>query len=281
MRFLLILSISIHGVRCIQQKTIRTTKATLLNLIEGTQYGLKSDKINDERIQSLIETLKLSPYKFKTPASSFSDSKYKPNSLNGKWNLLYTNGPDVLSIGKIPGVELEYVGQTVNTADNIITNLVCTRGWIADSFQEVFVGCKQVSPTRVELNFMGTKIKFLKLFGQGKIFGLEVSKLKPIEIEFNKVELEKSLKKSNRPTPAFEIEYLDDDLRIQRTAEGYTFIIRKEAPITAENSSSINEGLGPWLTSKIGVSGMKVLGVVSLTPYLFFLITFIQQNIQK
>lgn len=269
----------VNGVKSFQQKnTLRTNKESLIKLVEGTKYGLKSDKVNDMNIQRLIESLKTSPDKFKSPASSFSDSKRKSSLLGGKWNLLYTNGPDVLSIGKIPGVTLEYVGQTVDTAENIITNIVYTKGLIADTFQEVYVGCKQVSPTRVELDFKGTKIKFLKLFGQEKLLGFDVAKLNPIEVQFNKEDLEKNLKKSNRPTPSFDIEYLDEDLRIQRTAEGYTFIIRKEE-LVKSTSVGIADGLGPWLKSKIGDNGMKALGVVSITPYLFFIIKFIQQNV--
>ena len=120
----------------------------------------------------------------------------------------------------------------------------------------------------------------LKIFGQTEIFGKVVDDINPFEIKFDTEKLEKSLKKSGRPTPAFEILYLDDTLRVQRTSEGYLFIIRKIVEEGAE-STKTGGGLGPWLEDKIGENGMKTLGWVSLTPYLFFAITAVRQFIES
>jgi hypothetical protein len=35
---------------------------------------------------------------------------------------------------------------------------------------------------------------------------------------------------------------------------------------------SLSEGLGPWLESKVGVGGMRFIGLVSILPYVFFII---------
>ena len=120
----------------------------------------------------------------------------------------------------------------------------------------------------------------LKVFGQRKIFGKVVDDIKPFEITFDKQKLEKSLKDSGRPTPAFEILYLDDSLRIQKTSEGYLFIIKKIAEL-GTSSVKGGGGLGPWLQDKIGENGMKTLGWVSLTPYLFFAITAVRQYLES
>jgi hypothetical protein len=56
--------------------------------------------------------------------------------------LLYTDAPDVLNIGQIPGVDLKYVGQDV-TRENTILNLVQARAVILDTTQEVIVGAVQ------------------------------------------------------------------------------------------------------------------------------------------
>ena len=116
----------------------------------------------------------------------------------------------------------------------------------------------------------------MKVFGQTKIFGKEVDEFKDFEIKFDKEKIAESLKKSGRPTPAFQIEYMDDSLRIQRTSEGYLFIIKKIIEEGAEKTKG-GGGLGPWLEDKIGENGMKTLGWVSLTPYLFFAITAVRQ----
>ena len=90
------------------------------------------------------------------------------------------------------------------------------------------------------------------------------------------------MKKSGRPVPAFKIEYLDNTLRIQRTSEGYLFIIKKILEEGEVESGSVGGGgLGPWLQDKIGENGMKTLGVVSLTPYLFFAMTAFRQFMES
>lgn len=122
----------------------------------------------------------------------------------------------------------------------------------------------------------------MKIFGQTKIFGKLVDDFKDFEIKFDKEKIEESLKKSGRPVPAFKIEYLDNTLRIQRTSEGYLFIIKKILEEGEVESGSVGGGgLGPWLEDKIGENGMKTLGVVSLTPYLFFAMTAFRQYMES
>lgn len=119
----------------------------------------------------------------------------------------------------------------------------------------------------------------MKIFGQTKIFGKVVDDIKPFEIKFDKEKLDKTLKDAGRPVPAFEILYLDDTLRVQRTSEGYLFIIKKI--IEDGTRTKGGGGLGPWLEDKIGENGMKTLGWVSLTPYLFFAITAVRQYLES
>ena len=96
--------------------------------------------------------------------------------------------------------------------------------------------------------------------------------IKPFQVTFDKEKFAAQLEKSNRPKPAFNVEYIDKDLRIQRTGEGYIFIVQKK-----ETSTTTSPGLGPWLESKIGTSGMRVLGAVSVLPYVFFIFNFVQK----
>jgi hypothetical protein len=311
---------SILKSRSSKAPALPTDRDILLQAISGLNYGVKATKSDNAKIEQLVAALTLSAAKksVKFPADAFSaDSggrnQYQRSIFGGKWELQYTNGPDVLSIAKIPGVTLDYVGQVVDTESNVITNLVNASGFLADTAQEVSVGVRQVSPNKVELDFVGksilisekhdftkpfsfeillqvtvfsflnnsytgTKIKLLKIFGQTKIFGKVVDDIKPFEIKFDKEKLDKTLKDSGRPVPAFEILYLDDTLRIQRTSEGYLFIIKKIMEAGTETKGG--GGLGPWLENKIGENGMKTLGWVSLTPYLFFAITAVREFLE-
>lgn len=133
---------------------------------------------------------------------------------------------------------------------------------------------------------------FRKIFGRSNLFGRDVSELvKPIEFEFSEEQFAKARARSDRPDPSFEILYLDDSMRVQRTAEEYIFIATKaaaaasvgdglssEADADQQQVSLQKDGLGPWLNQKLGSNAMKTLGVVSLIPYLLFFYRFFTEN---
>ena len=266
--------------------TPQSSKAALLEALSGLNYGVKATKEDQANIEKLVQLLKpsrenlaptIQPASAFAPSNSFNNRRQRA-LLGGNWQLQYTSGPDVTSIGKIPGVSLDYVGQIVDIDRNVITNLVSASGFLADTNQEVYVNAKQSGSSRVELDFFATKIQLVKVFGQETIFGKPVSEIKPFEIAFDKEQFAKQLEKSGRPTPAFDIEYIDQDLRIQRTGEGYLFIIKKlpdegtTGASTGERDISLfEEGLGPWLTQKVGPNAMKALGLVSIVPYILFI----------
>jgi hypothetical protein len=54
---------------------------------------------------------------------------------------LYTTSDDI-NFGKLPGVKLTYVGQSVNE-DSTITNIIKSEGVLADSTLNVIVNAKQ------------------------------------------------------------------------------------------------------------------------------------------
>ena len=258
--------------------SVESSRPALLEAVRDLSYGVKASKEDALRIESLVSDLVFSrKNKVSTisPGDAFEEINSASNSrsrqyLSGTWQLLYTNGPDVTSIGKLPGVSLDYVGQTVDTERNVITNIVRASGFLADTDQEVYVGARRSSKTRVELDFSGAKIQVKKVFGREILFGRRVEELiKPFVINFEKGQFDAQIKKSG--PPAFEVIYLDDTLRVQRTSEGYIFIIEKLAPERSAGAASGGGGLGPWLTARIGERGMKALGLISLTPYIFFI----------
>lgn len=264
------------------KKSATQPKLALLEATRDLNYGVRASKSDAERIESLLADL-LATAGAKNlavkaaPALAFAATNSASNKrarelLGGDWQLLYTSGPDVTSIGKIPGVSLDYVGQTVDTDSNVITNLVYASGFLADTEQQVFVAARSVGSSRVELDFSGTKIQLKKILGRDSFFGRRVANIKPLEVVFDREKFDAQIKKSGRPTPGFEIVYLDEDLRVQRTGEGYIFVIQKRGGRGGGTPSLASDGLGPWLTDKIGPNGMLALGLVSLLPYLGFLL---------
>lgn len=152
-------------------QTAISDRDVLLQALEGLNYGSKATKKDSENIESYVQALILSSSKksVKFPADAFAldnggRNKYQRSLLSGDWELQYTNGPDVISLSKIPSVNLDYVGQIVDTELNTITNLVKASGFLADTEQEVLVNVRQVSPSKVELDFIGTFLTSNVLF---------------------------------------------------------------------------------------------------------------------
>jgi hypothetical protein len=114
-----------------------------------------------------------------------------------------------------------------------------------------------------------------KIFGRERIFGKPVSEIiKPKQIAFDQ---EKVVKDRKLPQPYFEILYLDDELRIQRTSQGYLFIVRREDTNKKLQAKSEPLELGPIMTKVLGVNGMKAVGILSVVPYLLFFYKFFEQ----
>jgi hypothetical protein len=270
----------------VQSSIVSQTKVRLLKSLEGLNYGVKAGSAKKAQVESLVQELIAdrsndNMTRRNRIAEAFSGNAKAGKFFGGDWELLYTSGPDVTGIGKIPGVVLEYVGQTVDVKAGLITNIVNIRGPIADIDQQVFVKAKpskDSSGTKVDLEFSGTKIEIKRIFGQSSfpVWGNVTKNIKPFEITFDKEKFDAQLEKSNRPRPAFNVEYIDKDLRIQRTGEGYIFIIKKRTPTSNERGLA-DLALGPWLESKIGENGMRLLGAVSVLPYVFFIFNLVQK----
>jgi hypothetical protein len=96
--------------------------------------------------------------------------------------------------------------------------------------------------------------------------------------------------------------YCTDTLRIQKTPEGFTFVLQKNVPVGATKTSgnvgakrpeasspaSIQSGslsssspsglaLGPWMQRTLGEKGMKAIGIVSVVPYALFFYKFVEK----
>jgi len=280
---LLVLLLSLASAVCALQTSPKTR---LLDAAQGLNYGVKASAEDQLRIESLVKELVLqrgNQNQRSNIAQAFRKGS-KGNAkarelLSGRWELLYTSGPDVTNIGKIPGVYLDYVGQTVDVDNGLITNLVNIKGLLADVDQEVYVKARPVSSTKVELDFVGTKLSVKRLFGQSTLplLGQVEARLRPLQATFDKDKLDAQLKKSGRPVPAFDVEYIDADLRVQRTGEGYIFVVRKLRPEgEGSGDAGAGAGLGPWLERRIGTAGMRALGVVSVLPYVFFIFNIVK-----
>lgn len=117
-----------------RSRTIAQLKQQLREITQPLKYGTLAKQKDVDKIKQVVQSLQNYPRNSKYNAESLFSGKI----LNGRWNLLYTDAPDVLGITKIPGVTLTYVGQDV-MSNKVITNIVETEGFLADTTQYVEV----------------------------------------------------------------------------------------------------------------------------------------------
>jgi len=220
-------------------------KAELLNLSKVTKRGFSASSSQRKRAKELANILaKYNPVP--EPASPFyaepPPTDYLGPTLSGKWTLVYTDAPDITTLegGPLATAKLGRIGQECSPP--FIKNVIEWKrpDW-AKSFpnsgtdesrviQKVCCEAKasREKPTTVELKLAG-----LDLFGMGgldekaetdeeKDEGKETKKQLtggPGEFfEKNPLELRGPLK---TPFGRFEVLYLDEDMRVTRTGQGF------------------------------------------------------------
>lgn len=159
--------------------------------------------------------------------SALSPISNPTSRLGGNWTLIYTDAPDIIGIPSSPLSELGRIGQEIDPASGTIANVIeYVPSQLARSLplgdrassdllvQRVFTDYRASSPTSVELD-----IKGLGFFPE-RVFGLDVP-------SFVRLKQEGPL---SLPFGRFEVLYLDEDIRIVKTGQGWTSINRRFDP---------------------------------------------------
>lgn len=143
--------------------------------------------------------------------------------LNGTWTLLYTNAPDILGIPTGPFAQLGRIGQEIDSTRGTITNVIeYTPSSLVSGFlgavqedtllQRVVTEYEVVSDTQVDLKIRGLG------FQPRRVFGLDLPSVASVGVQGP----------LSLPFGSFEVLYLDEELRIVRTAQGWYSINRRE-----------------------------------------------------
>jgi len=140
-------------------------------------------------------------------------------SLGGKWTLIYTDAPDIIGIPEGPFAQLDRIGQEIDARAGTIANVIeYTPSPLAAGFlsvaqqdklvQRVYTKYEATSATEVELKIQGLS------FQPQRVLGLELPDMLRLEARGP----------LTLPFGRFEILYLDEDLRIVRTGQGWVSI---------------------------------------------------------
>lgn len=183
----------------------------LFDAIEPLERGFKATAEQRAEVSRRIDELaKLSP----TPEPTAE--------LGGEWTLIYTDAPDIISIPTGPLASLSRIGQEIDSSAKTIANVIeykpsaLASGLVSsasgDSFvQKVFTDYAVASSTEVRLDIKGLGLAPKQVLGfeVPKIFRLSIKG--PLTLPFGR----------------FEILYLDDEIRIIRTGQGWCSVNRR------------------------------------------------------
>mmetsp|Transcript_8090 Transcript_8090/g.11758 ORF Transcript_8090/g.11758 Transcript_8090/m.11758 type:complete len:283 (+) Transcript_8090:28-876(+) len=220
-------------------------KAELLQLGDSTERGFEASQEDRKRAKDIIDQLeKLNPTS--EPASPYySDFTYIPGSnISGKWTLIYTDAPDITTLGKTtPGALLGRIGQECNppyiknviewkrpkwasalpfsgSDESRILQKVCTKGKASPDnplqLELELAGLELV--TAPEADSVTSKSLFDSITNQGLPVGL---------LQQNPVSLEGPL---TAPFGKARILYLDEQLRILKTNQNFVAVNIRSDP---------------------------------------------------
>lgn len=211
-------------------------------------YTISEDvgKAADEVIEITSELQKCSPTQHPT---QFLGDKEKGDdcSLNGEWKLLFTTAADAnfsknskrgsasvknvvdASKGKITNV-IDFHGDSASDADTDDATTSTKKEPLVKQLN-VVIGAKPVSKTRVGLQFKYAKVVFTRFFGLKRQWNLYIPVPAPLItrliVFFSRIFRFGRKDKKVPPKAYFDVLYLDDELRIQKTGEDNLFVQAK------------------------------------------------------
>mmetsp|Transcript_36443 Transcript_36443/g.112733 ORF Transcript_36443/g.112733 Transcript_36443/m.112733 type:complete len:255 (+) Transcript_36443:172-936(+) len=156
-------------------------------------------------------------------AGGAADSwKTKDSPLSGEWLNLWTTAADATFDEKTERGAAK-VSNVVDAATGRITNVIQFTGAASKvDTLKVRLTAKSVGPSRLELTFRWVKVTFRK-----RLFRIFKSIIIPVPASFIARVLFLFRPKKKPPLPYFDLLYLDESLRVQRTGEGNVFVQQK------------------------------------------------------
>lgn len=189
----------------------RMAKQGLLDAIEFLDRGYAASEDDKKLIKEKIGAL-----------SGLGPLEEPTSELGGEWTLMYTDAPDILNIPSGPFASIGRIGQEIDPVARTITNVIeyvpsSLAAGIAEMasqdalVQRVITEYSIASATKVDLRISGIG------FQPRRVFGFELP-------DFAKFQAKGPL---SLPFGQFEILYMDDEIRIVRTYQGYYSVNRR------------------------------------------------------
>jgi hypothetical protein len=228
-------------------------KAELLAACRPLEMGTSATSRDRERIRSLLDRLVAAGDGVADPASIFYSDAERAEcdptepSIAGRWKLVYTDAPDVLSLNYNPLASLSSIGQTCDAGAKTIANVI---EWkppgmleklpfsqlpvklpydpLAERIEQRVVlkaAASRTAPRRVDLFVEGLDVVPLRVFGRA---GMPLELRGPLSGQL--------------PFGSFDLLYMDRDLRIVKTVQGGHYAVNVRADGDGLGSSTAGSG---------------------------------------
>lgn len=222
-------------------ETLEGLKEQLQRAAHDTERGFRANRDDKIYVKEIIDMI-AAFNAVQEPARDFyaygdddtpnndSGTPLEPG-ISGRWTLLYTDAPDITTLDRSPWAELGRIGQECQPP--VLKNVIewkqpsWSNGLPFTGTQDTRILQKVVttgkaspqSPARVQLDLSGLEVRSSDKSGSSSDF-LEDVQSKGIlpALLRQPLELNGSL---SLPFGSFEVLYLDDELRINRTYQGY------------------------------------------------------------
>lgn len=195
-----------------QEKSQRlAAKEALLEGIKSVDRGFSATEEQRSMIREKIDEL-----------VRWNPSREPAKKLGGEWTLIYTNAPDILNIPTTPFSSIGRIGQEIDSTKGIILNVIEYRpSSLASGLKEAATEDALVQRVYTEYTVSSENSVELQIRGLGvdpqRVFGFEVP-------EALKLKVQGPL---SLPFGNFEVLYLDEEIRIIRTGQGWYSVNRR------------------------------------------------------
>lgn len=188
-----------------------SAKEALLEGLKSVDRGFSASDEQRSMIQAKIDDL-----------VRWNPSPEPAKKLGGEWTLIYTNAPDILNIPTTPFSSIGRIGQEIDSEKGVIANVIEYRpSSLASGLKEaagedtlvqrVYTDYTVTSDSAVELQIRGLGVDPQRVFGFEVPEALKLKVQGPLSLPFGN----------------FEVLYLDDEIRIIRTGQGWYSVNRR------------------------------------------------------
>jgi len=204
--------------------TKENLKEKLFAKIEPLQTRKKGAPLTDKKLDAtLVKEIEQLTESLEAVNPTLSPLLYKPQLLDGAWQLNYSTAREIRTLDKLPyGFKVGKVYQVIDVASQSFLNLAFVKhslnllsGYVkvTATFEIAKVDSSPLPDKRINVNFLE------RIISIKKIAGFNTPQFDPVKVV--------PARSPQGRIPSLDITYLDETMRIGRGGDGSLFILSK------------------------------------------------------